>query len=58
MLLDGMSNKSQAFSKQKLDGDDVFECVFSFHSKEEYFIIQQNVEHYSNKLYLLIYCLQ
>jgi hypothetical protein len=33
MLLNGISNKSQALSKQKLDGDDVFECVFSFDSK-------------------------
>lgn len=58
MFLNGISSKSQALSKQKLDGDDVFECVFSFDSKEEYFIIQQNFEHSSNKLYLLIYCLQ
>jgi hypothetical protein len=58
MSPNGISNKSQALSKQKLDGDDVFECVFSFDSKEEYFIIQQNFEHSSNKLYLLIYCLQ
>jgi hypothetical protein len=40
MLPNAISNKSQALFKQKLDGDDVFECVFSFDSKEEYFIIQ------------------